>query len=88
MPAHSLSWMIWYEPDPAVSPLAALQAGKQHFARKYGQVPNRLEAPLDWPENIPTDGLRVDRRRFVLPRCLHLACDPTLIPEPKEAVLP
>ena len=76
MPAQHLSWMIWYEPDPAVSPLAALQAGKEHFARKYGQVPNRLEAPLDWPLSAQVEGITIARVRWVLPRCLHLAYDP------------
>ena len=88
MPEHALTWMIWYEPDPAVIPPAALQAGMAHFARKYGQVPNRAQVPLDWPESLPPDGLSVERVRYVLPRHLHLAYEPQELKFNQEPTLP
>ena len=88
MSANRLNWMLWFEEDRSVQPESSLMAAVANFQEKYGQAPNRLEAPLDWPENIPVNGLRVERQRFVQPRHLHLAFDPALTVEPQEPTLP
>lgn len=86
MPANNLSWMLWFEEDPKAAPQASLDAASAYFRAKYGRVPNRLQAPLGWPENIPAEGLMVERKRFVLPRHLHLAFDPTLVAENQVSI--
>ncbi len=87
MPANNLSWMLWCEDDPKAAPQATVEAAAAYFRSKYGRVPNHLLAPLDWPENISTGGLLVERKRFVLPRHLHLAFDPDLITVDKETTV-
>lgn len=78
MPANNLNWMLWFEEDPKATPQASLDAAVAYFKSKYGCAPNRLQAPLAWPENVPTEGLQVERKHYVQPRYLHLAFDPTL----------
>jgi len=73
--------MLWFEEDPKTAPQASVQAAAAYYRAKYGRVPNHVLTPLDWPENTPTDGLLVERKRFVLLRHLHLAFDPTLVAE-------
>ena len=72
-----LTWLVWRKTDPKVGAEASLQAALAHFQSKYGHKPNRLEAPLGWPE-LPTNGLRVERKWHVRPAHLHLAFDPSL----------
>ena len=80
-----LTWMMWGEEKKDIAPEASLQSALEYFQKKYGQVANRLQAPLDWPE-VPAPGLQVERKRFVEPNCLHLAFDPDLVQEEVEHV--
>ena len=78
MPANKLSWMLWFEEDPKVTPQASLAAALAHFEKKYGSQANRLQVPLDWPDDVPAAGLLIERKSHVRPRHLHLAFDPDL----------
>lgn len=85
MPANHPNWMLWFEEDPKTLPQVSVQAAAAYYRAKYGRVPNHVLAPLDWPENAPAEGLVIERKRFVLPRHLHLAYDPALVAEDQGA---
>ena len=86
MPANSPNWMLWFEENSKATPQASLDAAVAYFKSKYGCAPNRLQAPLAWPENISAEGLVIERKHFVLPRHLHLAFDTALVAENQGSI--
>jgi hypothetical protein len=81
MKSTELDWMLWQvdksqRKDP---PVENLIRAIQHYNQKYGQVPNRCEAPPDWAEAMKAPGgILVESSRKLRKHHFMLAVDPEL----------
>ncbi|MDH3942658.1 MAG: hypothetical protein OEV06_01005 [Anaerolineae bacterium] len=78
---NELDWMLWQvdksqrQDPPAENLIRAIQ----HYSQKYGQVPNRCEAPPDWVSAVkPPGGMQVEGSKKVRKHHLMLTLDPEL----------
>lgn len=74
-----LDWMLWQvdrsqRKDP---PVENLIRAIQHYSQKYGQVPNRCEAPPDWADLMQLPGgMLVEASKKLRKHHLMLTVDP------------
>lgn len=60
-------------------PLENLIRAIQHYSQKYGQVPNRCEAPPDWAETMKAPGgMLIEASKKLRKNHFMLAVDPEL----------
>ena len=83
---RNLEWMLWQIPasDSEAPPAYTLVHAIKYYIEKFGQVPNRCEAPSVWEGVLDVfEGVQITHSRSVQPNSLMLSFDESLIKEAK-----
>jgi hypothetical protein len=76
----TIYWMLWQNSDHDAGLVEVVDEAVGYYRDKYGRVPNRMQAPEDFPEGVLVSGVLIERARNVLPGHLMLTYDPEVSP--------